>query len=120
MFSDDLDDKGRPVMQWELNRNNGHVTETKRAKDGSEVRVTEKDVDVKTLSSDPIPKLQEQIEKAKETEAEADKAKTFDEEYDLEAQRDLAFKIMYCLIVFIIITFGLLYMFFKMTQVSEE
>lgn len=59
--SDDVDAKGRPVLQWELNKNTGHVTETKRAKDGSEVHVNEKDIDVKTLSPEPVsvPKMEE-------------------------------------------------------------
>lgn len=69
VFSDDLDTKGRPVIQWEMDKKTGHITETKRAKDGSEVHVTEKDIDVNTLSQDLIPQIEEQIEKAKETEA---------------------------------------------------
>lgn len=35
--SEDVDAKGRPVLEWEMNKNSGHITETKRAKDGSEV-----------------------------------------------------------------------------------
>jgi type IV secretory pathway component VirB8 len=42
-----------------------------------------------------------------------------DEWNDLEKQRDLAFKIMYFFMFFMMFTFGLLYVFFKMTQ-SEE
>ena len=48
-FSDDLDAKGRPVSQWELNKNSGLIVKTKRAKDGSEVHVTEKEIDIDTL-----------------------------------------------------------------------
>lgn len=50
IFSDDVDTKGRPVMQWEMNKETGHITETKRNADGSEVHVKEKDVDVKELT----------------------------------------------------------------------
>jgi len=39
---------------------------------------------------------------------------------DLEKQRDIAFKIMYFFIVFIIATFSLLYAYFRMTQNSER
>jgi len=39
---------------------------------------------------------------------------------DLEKQRDIAFKIMYFFIVFIIATFSLLYAYFRMTQSSER
>lgn len=35
-------------------------------------------------------------------------------------QRDIAFKIMYFFIVFIVATFGLLYVYFKTTQKAEE
>ena len=49
--SEDVDAKGRPVLEWEMDKNNGHITETKRAKDGSEVQVREKDIDVATLTS---------------------------------------------------------------------
>jgi len=38
----------------------------------------------------------------------------------MEMQRDVAFKIMYFFIVFIIATFGLLYTYFKMSQKAEE
>ena len=43
-------------------------------------------------------------------------AYSFDDEFDLEQQRDMAFKIMEFMIGFIIVTFGLLYLFFRMTQ----
>lgn len=39
---------------------------------------------------------------------------------NMEMQRDVAFKIMYFFIVFIIATFGLLYTYFKMSQKVEE
>lgn len=49
VYSDDRDVKGRPVQQWELNKNTGHIIKTKRARDGSEVHVTEKEVDPESL-----------------------------------------------------------------------
>ena len=45
---------------------------------------------------------------------------TLDGEFDLEQQRDLAFKIMEFMIGFIIVTFGLLFVFFRMTQEQSE
>ena len=39
---------------------------------------------------------------------------------NMEMQRDIAFKIMYFFIAFIIATFGLLYTYFKMSQQVEE
>ena len=38
----------------------------------------------------------------------------------MEKQRDIAFKIMYFFIAFIIATFSLLYAYFRMTQKSER
>jgi len=44
-----------------------------------------------------------------------------DPEFDnLENQRDLAFKIVYFFIMFIIATFGLLFAYFKMDQKEQE
>jgi len=43
------------------------------------------------------------------------------EEWDeIEAQRDIAFKIMYFFIVFILATFGMLYAYFKMAQSQNQ
>jgi hypothetical protein len=43
------------------------------------------------------------------------------EEWDeIEAQRDIAFKIMYFFIVFILATFGMLYAYFKMAQNQQK
>lgn len=50
VFSDDVDAKGRPVLQWELNAETGHVKETHRAKDGSEVETTHREIDPLTLN----------------------------------------------------------------------
>jgi len=38
---------------------------------------------------------------------------------ELDAQRDIAFKVMYFFIVFIIGTFGLLFAYFQMSQQQE-
>jgi len=47
--------------------------------------------------------------------------KPIDSEFDnLENQRDLAFKIVYFFIMFIIATFGLLFAYFKMDQKEQE
>jgi len=67
VFSDDVDAKGRPVMQWEMNTETGHITETKRAVDGTEVQITQKDIDVATLDKELNDKKID--EDAKETQA---------------------------------------------------
>ena len=56
----------------------------------------------------------------KKEEKELAGAEIIDEWNDLEKQRDIAFKIMYFFIVFIIFTFTLLYVFFRMTQQQQE
>lgn len=60
--------------------------------------------------------------KAKESETNslASSVDVEEEWADLEKQRDIAFKIMYFFIVFIIATFSLLYAYFRMTQNSER
>ena len=52
VYTDDVDAKGRPVLQWEMNTNTGHTTTTKRSKDGQEVMITHKDVDAATLNKE--------------------------------------------------------------------
>ena len=42
-WGDETDAKGRPLSQFEMDKNTFHVTKTRRAKDGSEVHVTESD-----------------------------------------------------------------------------
>ena len=42
-WGDETDAKGRPVSQFDMDKNTGHVTKTRRTKDGSEVHVTETD-----------------------------------------------------------------------------
>lgn len=127
VYAVETDAKGRPVSQWEMNTQTGHITETKRAKDGSEVQVTHRDVAPASLEIQPAKKeaVVEQKEVAVAVEGPAAPAAGAltgapDQWEDLEVQRDLAFKIMYFFIVFIIATLGLLYAFFKMTQKSEQ
>ena len=49
LYSDDVDTKGRPLQQWELDKKNGVILKTKRAADGSEVHVTQKEFDYDSL-----------------------------------------------------------------------
>ena len=121
VFSDDLDTKGRPVSQWELNKNSGLIVKTRRAKDGSEVHISEKEIDIDTLlkknaaSASGIAKSQKVGNSWFDTPTYS-----FDDEFSLEEQRNMAFKIMQFMIGFIIVTFGLLYLFFRMTQETEQ
>lgn len=137
VYSDDVDAKGRPVQQWEMNTKSGHITETTRTRDGGEVQITQRDVDVTTLNKEQNDKMvqrdsEDTHEWIAKLEAKSDHSAgsaeeaasssndVVDEWQDLEKQRDIAFKIMYFFIVFIIATFSLLYAFFRMTQNSEQ
>lgn len=64
-----MDAKGRPVLEWEMNKNTGHVTETMRAKDGTEVQVREKDIDVSTLTSDYAVEIPQHVKHVEEVVA---------------------------------------------------
>ena len=55
VYTDEQDVKGRPVEQWELNKNTGLIVKTNRAKDGSEVRVNEKEIDIDALLRKDAP-----------------------------------------------------------------
>ena len=136
VYTDKVDAKGRPVLQWEMNTGTGHTTTTKRSVDGQEVMITHKDVDAATLNKEQnAEKIKKDVQDSREwiakieqkqadlgVEPSKDKqlADVEDEWNDLEKQRDIAFKIMYFFIVFIIATFSLLYAFFRMTQNSEQ
>jgi hypothetical protein len=50
VYSDKLDAKGRPLLQWEMNTLTGHTTITKRTEDGTQVEITHKELDPTTLS----------------------------------------------------------------------
>jgi hypothetical protein len=59
IYSDDVDAKGRPLKQWELNVETGHITETERDADGNEVRIHHKEVDPATLERDSVVEVPE-------------------------------------------------------------
>lgn len=42
IYTDEVDGKGLPILQWEMNTQSGHITETSRSMDG-QVNVVEKD-----------------------------------------------------------------------------
>lgn len=46
VYADEVDSKGRPILQWEMNTKSGHVVETTRSKDGQQINVVEKDTNI--------------------------------------------------------------------------
>jgi len=67
-----------------------------------------------------LDKLETKKESIKIADNQSSSEPIEEEWADLEKQRDIAFKIMYFFIVFIIATFSLLYAYFRMTQNSER
>lgn len=92
---DDVDAKGQPIKVWQLNRETGDITITTRSEDGSELHVKH--------------------EKLGEAETDV----TTDLEAEIEQQRNIAFKIMYFMIVFIIASLTLFYACQKNLNVVE-
>lgn len=78
--------------------------------------MTEKDFDAKTPSTEKTTLKQLSSQDSVDVASEY----SLDQEFDLEQQRDLAFKICQFMIGLIIVTFGLLCLFFKMTREQEE
>ena len=111
-----------------MNKQTGHTIETKRLQDGSETHKREKDVNVDTLKYNIASTYKPAVFTTQGSQPASVASSPINDEQiqaitdewnDLEKQRDLAFKIMYFFLVFMMGTFGLLCVFFKMTQ-SEE
>lgn len=113
MTSSEETQDGKPLFEWSVDTQTGIVSETKR-NDETQVSVTtEKHIDPNSLSRDAARTSSSQQSQSSNTEnmseEEAQKIRNWEE---LDAQRDIAFKVMYFFIVFIIGTFGLLFAYF--------
>lgn len=93
--SDEVDIKGRPTHEWEMNTLSGKVWITKRSKDGSEIHTKQKQIDPSDLVSN-----------------ESDDSS--------ETLNDTAYKILTFFIIMIIAIFSLLYAYFKVHDVSTN
>lgn len=131
IYTDEVDVKGRPVLQWEMNTEIGHVVETTRSKDGQQVKVIEKDSPVlKSHKPSPVNNYsnnQQYKSSAPAGNSDADLTtsgeKIIDisgEMQDVEAQRDIAFKIMFFFISFILGTYGILYWIFRCVENKRQ
>ena len=109
-----VDKKGDPLYEFVMNPDTGIVKQIKRDRITSHEKVIEKELDTtkfitaKTTTSTAT--------KSKPATRSFDSSKYQEEWDDLDAQRDLAFKIVYFFIAFITVTFGLLYVYFRMHQ----
>jgi hypothetical protein len=125
-----------PLFEWTMDTNSGKIEETTRT--GDRDHVVEKVVDPEALGLGEeffkvdLKKSEAPAETPKESESalvttvassewvkvtkDTPLSPADEKEWnDMEKQRDVAFKIMYFFIVFIIATFGLLYTYFKMS-----
>lgn len=129
--SEDEDKNGKALFEWTVDPKTGSVQEIRRQPDASHERVVEKTIDPKELNKQTFEKSIEEDKKSSEefknaiAEANAQvgglaSTDVLQQEWDeAEAQRDIAFKIMYFFIAFILATFSLLYAYFRMVQQSE-
>lgn len=112
LFSDDVDGKGRPLLQWEMEVDTGHVMETKRL--NNEVVITHRDFDPKMFDQDQDDQMME-VE-----DEELASVRVSEDWNDLDTQRGFAYNIMYFFVFFFIFTFSLLFAFFRLTQKQQE
>lgn len=120
--SESKDTHSLPQFEWVAHPDSGNVTETRRQADGQREQTLIKNDGLSAFSREALVQdlNQEASSGALLTNTITDSLKPEEmtqEEWDeIEAQRDIAFKIMYFFIVFILATFGMLYAYFKMAQ----
>ena len=131
---------GAPLYEWKLDAKTGEIVEATRQVDSASERIIERSVNPSTLKNEEVQKALDLMEQNKPdflkedttvavavavaTEASStDQATPAPTNWDsLDMQRDIAFKIVYFFIVFILATFGLLYAYFQMNkkEMKEE
>jgi hypothetical protein len=119
--TDAKDKNNKPIYEWTAHPGSGNVTETRRQADGAREQIIMKNDGLQAFNLDSyksdLKQTEEQSKELKNTisTTELKPDEMTQEEWDeIEAQRDIAFKIMYFFIVFILATFGMLYAYFKM------
>ena len=140
MKSDAVNVNGEALFEWTLDPETGEIMEATREQDASKEKIIERQVNPDSLENSEVVKALEKIEAAKpdfinqtaevtqdtiaanqttieESSTEAAAGMDF---VALDMQRDMAFKIVYFFIVFIVATFGLLYAYFQMNKKELE
>jgi hypothetical protein len=132
--SDAKSTNGAPLFDWKLDANTGEIVEATRQIDSASERIIERSVNPATLINEEVQKALALIEQNKPAvlkqdtvavavpvEASSTEQSAAAVDWDsLDMQRDIAFKIVYFFIVFIIATFGLLYAYFQMNKKEME
>jgi hypothetical protein len=121
---------GDPLFEWTLDADTGEIIESTRQEDASSERIVERQVNPESLENAEVKKALAVIEANKPDLLKKDTTPKNDEEAssaddaasmsNLDMQRDMAFKIVYFFIVFIVATFGLLYAYFQMNKKELE
>lgn len=122
------DNDGKPLYEWKLDSNLGEISHIKRIPliDPKTIAKVEKVESAPVaVPAVPAPASTEVVEYPAPVDAAYKKVEEPKEvgsiEFDdLDSQRDLAFKIVYAFIMFILATFGLLYAYYKMDKKEQE
>lgn len=133
------DNDGKPLYEWTLDSNLGQIEHIKRIpivnpKLLPKAETNIEKVDAKSVPAVPEPFSTKEVEypapvdavyKQQPKEAIVEKVdpttSNGEPQWDnLESQRDLAFKIVYAFIMFIIATFSLLYAYYKLDKKEQE
>ena len=110
-----LNDNHKPMFEWKMTPATGEIVEISRAKDGSLETTVNKDVDPAELTTGTATTAGGSLNKLL-----SDPSVLELEWNEAEAQRDIAFKIMYFFIALVIVTFLTLYAYFTIVQKSEQ
>ena len=110
-----LDSHDKPMYDWKLQAGVGSISEVRREHTDAPVAITTPALEETTAPAVEVfaaPVLSETIV-VKPVEAPETLTPESAKWQDMEMQRDIAFKIVYFFIGFIIFTFGLLYAYYK-------
>lgn len=125
VVSDLLNDKGQPMFEWQMTPKTGEVVEISRDQAGKSEKTVNKDVDPIELTSHTAQSASTTVFPHVPTSGVSlsqlmqDPTVLSLEWQEAEAQRDIAFKIMYFFIALVIVTFLTLYAYFTIVQKSE-
>jgi len=131
------DNDGLPLYEWKLDSGLGEISHIKRIPLINPKEISKSEPTTQAVEASPqaapapnkakvvdYPAPVDAVYKQEEPQVgyTVEQAKPVEEPKfdDLDAQRDLAFKIVYAFIMFIIATFGLLYAYYKMDKKEQQ
>lgn len=118
VLSEMMNAREEPMFEWSMTPATGEVVEISRDESGRSEKTIHKDVDPKELNSHTA--ATNAVRKGGSLSKLLDDPKVLSLEWqEAEAQRDIAFKIMYFFIALVIVTFLTLYAYFTIVEKSE-